>query len=248
MVRKRRASRGPGAPRGRAQAALPAAPSEGFALYRVSAQLPKDSWGYQFSTQHPKLRLELVNRIEVSPTELLVEVRMLGEEALEWLVAAADFPHVVHVESHPRNDRDVLYRVTFGVPSIHTVTVRHRVLTRYPIVIQNGWSRFETFASAPQMRGYLNDLRRVVGPGEIESVRRGVSSAQNLGLTPSQDAVFREALSSGYYAVPREISVTGLADRIGRSKSTVSVALMKIEKRLADSALQVDLASFRLAP
>ncbi len=222
------------------------APAETFGLYRVAARLPKDSWGYHFTLAHPRLRLELLNRIEVAPGQLLVEVRMIGEGANEWPAASREFPSVVSVEAHPQGERNVLYRVTFAIPSIHLVTVRHRVLTRYPIIIQAGWSRFETFASASQMRAFLADLRRHVGPGEIESVRQGVGTMQGLGLTPVQDTVFREALSSGYYAVPREISLSDLADRIGRSKSTVSVTLMKIEKRLADSALQLDLTSFRL--
>ncbi|MCI4321643.1 MAG: helix-turn-helix domain-containing protein, partial [Thermoplasmata archaeon] len=161
---------------------------------------------------------------------------------------AREQPIVVKVEAYPESERNVLYRVVFKVPSIHTVTQRHRVLMRYPIVIQNGWSRFETFAGPGQMREFLAELESRVGPGHVESVRRSDMSLGKLGLTPAQDSVFREALSTGYFSVPRGISVTDLADRLGRSKSTVSVALSKIQNRLADSALQLDLASFQLTP
>jgi predicted DNA binding protein len=222
--------------------------AEPLALYRVAAQLPLDSWGYQFTRDRPNLRLELMNRIEVGEGLLLAEVRMMGEGADEWPAAAREQPGVVKVESYPESERNVLYRVVFKVPSIHTVTQRHRVLTRYPIVIQNGWSRFETFAGSGQMREFLADLETRVGPGHVESVRRNDVSLGKLGLTPAQDSVFREALSTGYFSVPRGISVSDLADRLGRSKSTVSVALSKIQNRLADSALQLDLASFQLTP
>lgn len=213
----------------------------------MGAQLPKDSWGYHYSRAHPDVRIELLDRVEVAPDKLLVEVRMIGEAAGAFAEEWERFPMIASVETHLQGERNVLYRIQMVPPSIHTVTVRHRVLTRYPIVIQDGWSRFETFASAPQMRGFLADLRLQVGPGQIESVRRGVAPLERLGLTPTQDSVFREAVSAGYYAVPREISLSALASRVGRSKSTVSVTLMKIEKALADSAIQLDLTSFRLS-
>jgi predicted DNA binding protein len=61
-------------------------------------------------------------------------------------------------------------------------------------------------------------------------------------LTASQDAVFRAALRTGYFSVPRRISVSGLAAQLGRSKSSTSEMLSKIHQRLAESALQLDLA------
>jgi len=219
-----------------------------FALYRIAAQLPKDSWGYHFSRAHPGVRLELLNRIDVGQGLLLAEVRMTGEGAELWPEESKREPGIVAVEAHPEGPQRVLYRVTFSAPSIHVITQQHHVLTRYPIVIQDGMSRFETFAAASQMRDYLDELRTEVGPNRIEAVRRSEVSAGGLGLTPAQDSVFRGALNAGYFKVPRGISVTELAARLGRSKSTVSVALVKIQRALADSALQMDLDSFRSSP
>lgn len=213
----------------------------------MAARLPQDSWGFPFSKAHPELRLELINRIELSPSRLLAEVRMLGPGAADWVEEARRMPGVVEVLLHPEAERSALYRVTFATPSIHALTRQHGVLTRYPVVIQNGWSRFETLARPSQMRAFLDDLHARVGPGEIESVRRGPDPLKGLGLTPSLDAVFREALSTGYFSVPRAISLTQLARRLGRSKSTVSTALVRIQSRLADSAVQVDLAGFHPA-
>src|SRR5579863_8098139 len=72
---------------------------EPFSLFRVAAQLPLDSWGYQFSRDRPSLRLELLNRIELSGGLLLAEVRMIGVGADEWPEAARRLPIVVSVES-----------------------------------------------------------------------------------------------------------------------------------------------------
>lgn len=219
-----------------------------YSLYRIVAQLGKDSWGYDFSRRHPGCRLELLDRLEVGPNLILVEVRMMGPGAFDWAQESQRFPGVVHVESHVEDERTVLYRVTFRAPYIHVITRQHKVLIHYPIIIQNGVSQFETFGTGPQMRSYLQDLRDRIGPSHVAAVRRAHVPVHILGLTPAQDAIFRGAVAAGYFESPRGISLTDLAERVGRSKSTVSTALVKIQKRLAESALQLDLTSFKTTP
>lgn len=224
-------------------------PSQGsYALFRVSAKLEESTWGSRFSRKYPELRMELLNRMELPKGELLVELRLLGPGAERLAEEWRELPRVIALESHREADSSYLYRVVSLTPTIHAITQRHGVLTRYPIVVQNGWSRFETFGRPEQIRMFLEDLRREIGPNRVESVHQGSASLQSLGLTPAQDTVFRAALSSGYFGAPRGISVTMLARNLGRSKSTVSVTLAKIQRRLADSVLQLDLATTSLAP
>ena len=214
----------------------------------MEVPLSKDGWGYHFTRAHPAMRLEVLDRIEVGENVLLAEVRMMGPGAYDWPAESRRFPNVMHIETHPEGPSSVMYRVTYKTPSIHTITQRHGVLTRYPIVVQDGVSQFETFASQTQMRNYLEELRARVGPSQVGSVQQGAVTTQTLGLTPGQVAIFEQAVGAGFFQVPRQITLTGLAGRLGRSKSTVSTALVKIRKRLAESALQVDLTAFHTAP
>lgn len=219
-----------------------------YSLYRVVAPLSRDGWGYHFSRAHPSMRLELLDRLEIGEELLLAEIRMTGPGAYDWPAESRRFPNVVHIESHPEGPTSVLYRVTYKAPYIHAITRRHGVLTRYPIIVQNGISQFETFAGPRQMQAYLRDLRERVGPAEVTAVRQSSVTTQTLGLTPGQVEIFQEAVTAGFFQVPRLITLTGLADRLGRSKSTISTALVKIRKRLAESALQVDLSAFNTQP
>lgn len=219
-----------------------------YSLYRIVAPLGKDSWGYRFTRSHPNVRLELLDRLEVGPDQILVELRMMGPGAFDWAKESQQEPDVVHVESHVEDVRTVLYRVTFRAPQIHIITRQHQVLIHYPIVIQNGISQFETFGTGPQMRAYIAELRKRIGPSRVTAVRRANLAAQSLGMTPIQDTIFRDAVALGYFQSPRGITVTGLAQRLGRSKSTVSAALVKIQQHLAESALHLDLATYRTTP
>src|SRR5579859_1519158 len=151
-----RGQRGESASRPTKRRRRPASPTvatpEGYSLYRVETPLSKDGWGYHYSKAHPSMRLEILDRIEVGDDLLLAELRMMGPGAYDWPAAARRFPNVIHIETHPEGPASVLYRVTFRTPAFHTITRRHRILTRYPIVVQNGISQFETFAEPRQLR------------------------------------------------------------------------------------------------
>jgi predicted DNA binding protein len=57
-----------------------------------------------------------------------------------------------------------------------------------------------------------------------------------LGLTSIQRALFRQALALGYFEVPRRITLTQLAHKVSRNKSSVSTTLATVERKLAEFA------------
>ncbi|HYK92847.1 MAG TPA: helix-turn-helix domain-containing protein [Thermoplasmata archaeon] len=209
-----------------------------LAVYRIAVLLPAGSIGRDFPLAHPELRIEITNRMDLEPERLLSEVRVTGPHAGDYLEEVLEFPEVTHAEVHAESPRSAVYRFTQVTPVVQRVIQHHRVLTRYPILAENGWLRFETVAEAAQVRAVVDDLRRRVGESQVEAVRQGPFSGRRLGLSPAQSAVFQEALSGGYFTHPRGISVSRLATRLGRSKSTVSVALAKIQARLVAAAIR----------
>lgn len=239
--------------RGKVHGASPRAPARGpvglrpppssnqqpFALYRLAVQLPLNSLGFRFSRAHPELTIDIQNRMEVDLHHLLMEVKVLGPGAGEHVDEIRKFPGVVDVQVHIEGPAVAQYRLTEATSVAHEVVRLHRILTRYPLRLKDGWLRFETVAHASQIRHVVRDLRRRVGPTNVEAVRRGKVTLGSLGLSLSQETVFRTAIHAGYYDVPRRISVTDLAMSLGKSKSTVSEALGRISKRLTDSALQM---------
>jgi hypothetical protein len=54
-------------------------------------------------------------------------------------------------------------------------------------------------------------------------------------MTPRQQEILQRALAAGYFDVPRRISLTELAVRIGVATSTLSVTLAVIEKKIVES-------------
>lgn len=211
-----------------------------FAVYRIAVALPEGSLGYVATHGRPELRAEIFSRLDVpDKDEMVLDVRIFNAGTDQLMEVARKVPVVRRAEIFPESDRSALYRLTIKIPLIWKVVRRHRILTRYPIVIVDGWARFETLTTPAQVRELVRDLRREVGPSRVEAVHQGSVNASALGLTDAQLAVFREALAAGYFASPRRISLTDLAHRLGRSKSTVSQQVALIQRRLAQSALRL---------
>lgn len=214
---------------------------EPYSVYRIAVLLPASAVGRMLSVAHPELRIEIQNRMEVPRGRVLFEARVEGPHAADWKDEVAGHPDVVATEVHPTGPESAIYRVTVRTPKIHSVVRDRRLLVRYPILIERGWMRFETVATASQVRSALTAIRRRVGPTRVEAVRRGSIALGTLGLTSVQEEIFRTAVSSGFFDAPRGISLTLLAERLGKSKSAVSEAIRKIQRRLADSALEMGL-------
>lgn len=210
-----------------------------FAIYRIGVQLPPEAVGYQITHGRPEIRGEVYNRMELGDDLLVLEGRILGPGAGEFAELLQRLPNVVRFEVFRESERSAMYHLTLKQPTLMKVVREHRILTRYPLVYVNGYLRFETMAPASQVRAFVKELSRRVGPSRIEAVRQGTVRPSALGLTAPQLVLFRSALAAGYFASPRRITVTRLAQLLGRSKSTVSEQLAQIQRRLAESALRL---------
>lgn len=210
-------------------------------IYRLAIQLPPGAMGPRFNAAHPDLRVEIRNRLELDAQNVLLEVAVFGPGATALEEEVRRYPEVTDLEVHSEGPDAAVYLMVAATPLVLEVIRRHRILTRYPLVIEGGWLRFETVGTAEEIRQALEGLRRGVGPSHVEAVRRGPVTLGGLGLSRPQEAIFRAAMDLGYYDVPRRTSVSGLAAHLGRSKSTISEALTRIDRRLAESALQLSL-------
>ena len=199
--------------------------------------MPKGTILGDFSRHHPELRLEVHNRIGMGSKEMLFELIVHGLGASGYLDELRRFRTARRVEIYAASAESAVYRVTMSLPVIEQIAEAHGLLARYPVTARRGFVRFETVSSADRIRRLLVDLRRRLGPSEVEAVRQDTYTQGSLGLTPAQEAVFRTALSEGYFTVPRQITLTQLARRLGRSKSTVSVTLNKIREHLVENLM-----------
>ena len=105
------------------------------------------------------------------------------------------------------------------------------VVPRTPFEVIDGWADWTIQCSSSQAKQLINQIKTDEIPMRLKSTR---SNNEKL-LTTRQSQIFELAKRKGYWNVPREISITKLAELTGSSKSTISVMLHAIESKIVDT-------------
>lgn len=178
----------------------------------------------------------------VDSRRTLMEIEVLGSAA-DWTKTIAATPGVVRVERVTDRSERSRYRVHSLRPQIQDYARTAAVLLSYPRTIRDGIYSADTVARRSEIRRLMAALRADHSGVKIVSLRddpspAGGASGSWLKLTPVQRELFRHAFELGYFEVPRRITLSQLAEKVGRSKSSVSHALALVERALASAASQ----------
>lgn len=99
------------------------------------------------------------------------------------------------------------------------------VVPRTPFEIRDGWVEWHIESSKEALKELFRLFVEDSIPYRLLSTRQNSSRL----LTPRQMEVFEYALKNGYYDVPRRITLSELAEKLGVAKSTLSSQLQRIE-------------------
>jgi predicted DNA binding protein len=200
--------------------------------------LPTSVWLSSFSRRHPELLIEAHNTLTVARHQTLAEFEIFGPSR-DWTSEIASFPDVIRVERMHVVPGLGRYRIRFRQPIHLRLAEKLEMSFRYPRTVSNGVVRLETVAQAHEIRRLVAELQSGGCRPRLVSIRRGNVRPTRPALTPVQRQLFRQAVAAGYFEVPRRINLTGLAQKVGRSKSTVSHTLAVVERKLVEQAAKV---------
>lgn len=183
---------------------------------------------------HPSVRVEVIDRLEVSPRRVLFDVQLPSRSRVDWGVELGKLAGVETVELIDANPQMEIYRVLFTGRTFVPLVKRLRILRRFPFPVQDGVATWLVVGHESRIRGLISTLRRSHIVFRVDSVRRGLRADARLLLTSHQRDVLHRAVAEGYFEVPRRISLTELAARMGLAASTLSVTLAVIEKKIVE--------------
>jgi hypothetical protein len=224
-------------PRGtaRRREPLPDKLRDRFTAMRFELELPRGVWLSKFTRNHPELLVEVHSTLTVSSTVLVGEFEIYGPPR-DWTREISRFPDVIEVARIPVFPGVGRYRVLFREPIHLRVARKVGVQLRYPRTVRNGILRCESIARASEIRRLVASLQRAGCEPRVIYLRGAALRTLRPNLTPVQRELFRQAFASGYYDVPRRITLTELAKKVCRSKSSVSRTLAVVERKFAESA------------
>ena len=99
---------------------------------------------------------------------------------------------------------------------------------RSPFEVTDGGVEWTFSCTSEQALNLLTELTKSGIPHNLISTRQNDSRL----LTKRQTEVLEASLKSAYYDVPRLISITKLAAKLGIAKSTLSATLQRIESKV----------------
>jgi predicted DNA binding protein len=195
-------------------------------------------WTGPFSRAHPNLTVEILNRSEVNEHLSVSDHWISGGPPGVWAREISQYPDVRKVDSLAEVGEGCIYRITYLNPPVIYLYRKLGLPMQFPLRLQAGFIRWEVVARRSEFEAVLRHARAADPDVQLVSIRRRPLRSHLPILTEAQQRLLTEAMAAGYFAVPRGITLTDLARRLGRSKSSLSEAIAVIEKKLLESAMR----------
>ena len=212
--------------------------AERLVVVTLRIEMAQDHWLGRFSHLHPELRLEALYRMTVDRRTSVLDYWIAGGPPGCWTREIAAYPDVRRIEALAEMGDGCLYRIVQRTNPIAHLYSELRLPLKFPLSIRGGSIAWEVVAKRREFDTILAFLaRRRLGVTGL-SVRGDLLPGTASILSPRQQRLLTEAMSAGYFSVPRGITLTELAERLGRSKSALSESLAVIERSLLEHSLE----------
>lgn len=198
---------------------------------RLSLSIPEGVWIHDVSTRHPQVTFEVVAALAGDEAAIgLVELR--GTDPLPVMTDVERRSDVVEVDLLWSRETEALLQVETESQPLLVPAWRAGVPIEMPFTVRNGeatWTlttssaRFSAFGEYLDESGIAYDVEYVHDVGRDEADRV---------MTDRQREVLLAAIEQGYYATPREATLTEVAEALDIAKATCSDVLHRAEGSL----------------
>jgi len=166
----------------------------------------------------------------------IIESLAGGEESLKQYVSAMKAsPSVLEIEITYQSPTVYWTRVAIqpDTPSIYETILESSCMTRLPVIIQNGVQEHTILApSREAFRDMLDSLKARFSKVQLRHIRSFASGLPKHNLTVKQMEAMIMAFSSGYYDIPRRITVTEMSERLGIKRVAMQERLRRAERTI----------------
>ncbi|NOR38929.1 MAG: hypothetical protein GQ580_05000 [Candidatus Thorarchaeota archaeon] len=176
----------------------------------------------------------------------IIEALDGGEESLKQYVSAMKASSsVVEIEITYQSPTVYWTRVVIqpDTPSIYETVLESSCMTRLPVIIQRGVQEHTILApSREAFRNMLNSLKARFSQVQLRHVRSYASGLPKHNLTLKQMDAMIIAFSSGYYDIPRRITVTEMSERMGIKRVAMQERLRRAERTIMSDFVEGSIA------
>jgi len=204
-------------------------------LARIKIKFPEKIWISEIFKNYPDLKMEISHflpyDLERSIGNSVIEIMHYNLDSI--LKEVSDHPSVFELSVLEKKENKVKFNVKTKDPYLLYAIIKCGVLVNFPVRVEDGFAYWRLISS----RDRIDQLLTIFEQKNIkfELLRIGISpyniEDDKNKLTFDESNILDKAISLGFFEIPRNISLEELANKIGKSKSGLSVMLRKIIKK-----------------
>lgn len=197
------------------------------AEFRIS--IPPDRWIGELSRSYPDATFRLISGARGGAGTIQLGT-VTADDPDAVTAAAAEHPSIVSMEVLDRSTETVVGRYETTETELYEFIEESTLPPEYPIVVRNGWAEWDLTGTREELNEFRSWLEATGVPHELLAL---VETRDDAGLlTDRQRELLETAHRSGYFEVPRDCTLRGLAARFDIDKSTASEVLRRAEDRV----------------
>ena len=204
-------------------------------LARIKIKFPKQIWISEIFNHFPDIKMEISHflpyDLERSIGNSVIEIKHYNLDSI--LEVIRNHSSVFELSILEMEENKAVFNVKTKDPYLLYAIIKCGVLVDFPVRVEEGFAYWRLISS----RDRIDQLLTIFEQKNIkfELLRIGISpyniEDNKNKLTYNESNILDKAISLGFFEIPRKISLEELANKMGKSKSALSVMLRKIIKK-----------------
>ena len=194
---------------------------------RLLVDLPDGPWIADVSREFPDAGFRVLTAVPGEDAGCAL-VRVTARDVDAVLSAMGSHDALTSVSVMAREEGVATVRIETDAPLLLLAAKRSGLPIEMPLDIEDGVAEVEVTGEHERVAEMGRRLSELGLSFEVERVRQRVDPARL--LTDRQRELLLAAVDLGYYDVPREATLTEVAEHVGIAKSTCSETLQRVER------------------
>ena len=204
-------------------------------LARIKIKFPEDIWISQIFEDFHDIKMEISHflpyDIENSIGNSVIEIQHYDIENIIDVIK--NHPSVFEFSILQKEENWVKFNVKTKDPYLLYALIKCGGLVDFPVQVKEGYAYWRIIAK----RHIIDDILSLFEEKGIDFQLLRIGNApinymeRQDSLSVEEEKILTRAIEEGFFEVPRKISLEELANKVNKSKSSLSVMLRKIIKK-----------------
>lgn len=204
-------------------------------LARIKVSFPDNLWITDIFKKFPDLTMEITSflpyALESSIGNLIAEILHYDIEGV--IEAIKNHETVFEFNIFEREEKKIKFNIKIRNAYLLDALIHYGILVNFPIRVREGQVYWKFIANRNAIDNLLTFFEEKKIQFQILKIGISPYTIDKLDnrLSLDESNILDMAINSGFFEVPRNISLEDLSKKLGRSKSAISVLLRKIIKK-----------------